>query len=137
MNKTSLGEEGVLAIANALKSGNSKLTSLSVSGNQVGNKTAIAFGELFESNHTLKVLDLSWNSIKVSETACSVQNLYDTSQKQENQIDIAGRWCKASCSWSHEQCDFASTRSVMEWTRECRGHGIWRNALYESWHKDS
>lgn len=65
MNKTSLGEEGVLAIANALKSGNSKLASLSVSENQVGNKTAIAFGELFESNHTLKVLDLSWNSIKV------------------------------------------------------------------------
>lgn len=65
LNRTSLGEEGVLSIANALKNGNSKLICLKISGNSMGNKSANAFGELFEFNHTLKDLDLSWNSIKV------------------------------------------------------------------------
>ena len=33
--------------------------------NSLGNKTAAAFGDLLESSHTLKELDLSWNQIKV------------------------------------------------------------------------
>ncbi|GMH33627.1 hypothetical protein BSKO_01461 [Bryopsis sp. KO-2023] len=64
LNKTSLGEEGVLSIVSALKNGNMKLSILSLSGTLMANKSAIAFGELFEFNHTLTELDLSWNSIK-------------------------------------------------------------------------
>jgi hypothetical protein len=36
-----------------------------MSFNNLGNKTAAAFGDLLESSHTLKQLDLSWNQIKV------------------------------------------------------------------------
>jgi Ran GTPase-activating protein (RanGAP) involved in mRNA processing and transport len=66
LSKCSLGEAGGLAIAAALASGNLELRVLSLSFNNLGNKTAAAFGDLLESSHTLKELDLSWNQIKVS-----------------------------------------------------------------------
>lgn len=37
----------------------------SLHARSLGNKTAAAFGDLLESSHTLKELDLSWNQIKV------------------------------------------------------------------------
>lgn len=54
-----------MAIAAALSAGNLKLRRLGLSNNALGNKSAAAFGELLESSHTLKELDLSWNQIKV------------------------------------------------------------------------
>jgi Ran GTPase-activating protein (RanGAP) involved in mRNA processing and transport len=65
LSKCNLGEAGGLAVAGALRSGNLELRSLLLSHNNLGNKTAAAFGDLLESSHTLKELDLSWNQIKV------------------------------------------------------------------------
>jgi Ran GTPase-activating protein (RanGAP) involved in mRNA processing and transport len=48
-----------------LRAGNLELRVLLLMHNNLGNKTAAAFGDLLESSHTLKELDLSWNQIKV------------------------------------------------------------------------
>lgn len=56
---------GGIQIAAALQAGNLKLKRLCLSNNNLGNKSAAAFGELLESSHTLKELDLGWNQIKV------------------------------------------------------------------------
>lgn len=52
-------------MAGALRAGNLELRVLQLSHNNLGNKTAAAFGDLLESSHTLKELDLGWNQIKV------------------------------------------------------------------------
>jgi Ran GTPase-activating protein (RanGAP) involved in mRNA processing and transport len=72
LSKCNLGEAGGLAIAAALRAGNLGLRVLLLSHNGLGNKSAAAFGDLLESSHTLKELDLSWNQIKVGfHTTCS------------------------------------------------------------------
>lgn len=65
MSTPAAASAGGMLIAAALQEGNLKLRRLSLSNNALGNKSAIAFGELLESSHTLKELDLGWNQIKV------------------------------------------------------------------------
>lgn len=64
--KTGLMDDGVLAIVRAMSNGNTSLAKLDLSANNVGNKSAAAIGDLFESNHSLRELNLSWNTIKAS-----------------------------------------------------------------------
>lgn len=66
LSKCNLGEAGGLAVAAALQAGNLQLRVLLLSHSNLGNKMASAFGDLLESSHTLKELDLSWNQIKAS-----------------------------------------------------------------------
>jgi len=66
LSKCNLGEAGGLAVAGALRAGNLELRVLQLSHNNLGNKTAAVFGDLLESSHTLKELDLGWNQIKVN-----------------------------------------------------------------------
>ena len=50
--------------------GNSSLTELNLSANNISNKSASTIGELLDSNHALKNLNLSWNTIKVGIHQC-------------------------------------------------------------------
>lgn len=61
---TSLSEEGGVILVQALAKGNTTLTKLNLSGNNLSSKAAGAIGALLESNHSLKDLNLSWNNIK-------------------------------------------------------------------------
>eukprot|EP00775_Hariotina_reticulata_P006370 gene6370-6602_t len=64
LSKCSITEAGGIAIAGALAAGNLRLRLLDLSNNSLGNKSAIAFGDLLECSHTLRELNLGWNQIK-------------------------------------------------------------------------
>ena len=59
-------DKGGCEIAKALGSGNLKLQRLNLSRNEIGNRSAAAFGDALVGNHSLLYLDLSWNAINKS-----------------------------------------------------------------------
>ena len=65
LNKCSVPDLGGMALAQALQS-NATLLELHMSGNQLSDAAAAAFGKMLQMNRTLEILDLSWNNIKVN-----------------------------------------------------------------------
>lgn len=65
LNKCSVPDQGGMALAQALHS-NATLLDLHMSGNQLSDAAAAAFGKMLQMNRTIEILDLSWNNIKVN-----------------------------------------------------------------------
>lgn len=73
LNKCDVPDFGGMVLAQALQS-NATLLELQMSGNQLSDAAAAAFGKTLQMNRTLEILDLSWNNIKVDtkDTALSL-----------------------------------------------------------------
>ena len=99
--KTNLTDDGVLAIVRALLNGNSSLTELDLSANNISNKSASAIGELFESNHALKNLNLSWNTIKVRIPQNQIAKPWDFVAKQSAGASSLAKGLMANESLQH------------------------------------
>ena len=65
LNKCDVPDFGGMVLAQALQS-NATLLELQMSGNQLSDAAAAAFGKTLQMNRTLEMLDLSWNNIKVN-----------------------------------------------------------------------
>eukprot|EP00878_Enallax_costatus_P018517 GHUV01019493.1.p1 GENE.GHUV01019493.1~~GHUV01019493.1.p1 ORF type:complete len:602 (+),score=224.84 GHUV01019493.1:1356-3161(+) len=95
LSKCNIPEAGGLQLVAALQAGNLKLRRLGMSNNALGNKTAAGFGDLLESNHTLRELDLGWNQIKADGAKALARGLAANATLSElvlcwNGIEAAG-----------------------------------------------
>ena len=68
LNKCDIPDFGGMVVAQALQR-NDTLVELQISGNQLSDVSAGAFGKMLQMNSTLEKLDLSWNNIKVKAVA--------------------------------------------------------------------
>ncbi|GBF95369.1 hypothetical protein Rsub_07797 [Raphidocelis subcapitata] len=66
LSRCGLTEAGGCEIAGALRAGNVRLRALALARNGLGNASACLFGEVLESGHTLRELDLGWNQIRAA-----------------------------------------------------------------------
>eukprot|EP00210_Caulerpa_lentillifera_P002677 g2557.t1 len=118
LSKCRIPDKGGYFIANAILSGNIKLTSLNLSRNEIGNKTAVAFGAVLDRNQTLLSLNLSWNAIKHSGASALADGLSKNTTLQKldmswNGIENAGvaSFGEAlQCNFCLKYLDLSSTR---------------------------